>query len=71
MTDIEKKIEELAPYRKMIIAVLNDEHGVNVDAFNRISVICIGNGWDDILEKIEDADGRYWLGEDDAADLEG
>ena len=72
MTTLEKQIETFAIYRLMIIDVLNDEHGVNQTAFERISAICIANNWTDILNLVDDDEnGRYWLGEDDAEDLKG
>lgn len=49
--------------RKMIIAALDDEHGVNSKAYYKMKEICKENGWNDILDTVEETEGRWYLPE--------
>jgi hypothetical protein len=55
--------------RNTILNLLDEEHGINLAGYEGISEICCENGWDDITNKVEDANGRFYLGEDDAEEL--
>ena len=56
-------------FRQMIIDLLDDEHGINEKAFNRVSLLAENTGNDDIVSSTSATEGRWYLGEDDAEEL--
>lgn len=55
--------------RIFAITLLDDENGINEDAFNMLAPELFNAGCQDVLDAVECQDGRYYLGEDDAQDL--
>ncbi len=55
--------------RLTVIDLLDDENGVNEAGYRGLEKLCIENGFTDILDAVEAQDGRFYLGEDDAAEL--
>ena len=51
--------------RKFALKLLDDEHGINKEAYLLLSVILVDSGNEDILEHVDITDnGRAYLGED-------
>jgi hypothetical protein len=55
--------------RIVVINLLDDENGVNETAYRGLEILCDEHGWIDIIEAVESADGRFYLGEDVADEL--
>jgi hypothetical protein len=55
--------------RNTIINLLDDEHGVSLTAYQGLSELCCEHDWNDITNAVEDANNRFYLGEDDAEEL--
>jgi hypothetical protein len=55
--------------RLTIINLLDDEQGINESGYKGIDELCCENGWMDITDNVNNANGRFYLGEDDADDL--
>lgn len=62
--------------RSAIIDLLDDPHGINEAAWVNLNELCLDLGWNDIVDKIDNAASdlettelRFWLNEDDAEDL--
>jgi hypothetical protein len=55
--------------RKLAILLLDDENGINKDAYRELAKELIAEGHTDIVNAVTAQNGRYYLGEDDAADL--
>jgi len=55
--------------RILAILLLDDENGINEQAFQQLAVELEIAGHTDILNAVNAQDGRFYLGEDDAADL--
>lgn len=55
--------------RKVIIDILDDEHGINSKAHDGILALCNQFGWKDITEKTDLQENRAFLGEEDAEEL--
>ena len=55
--------------RLLAILLLDDQDGINEEAFNHLSSMLHETGNQDILDAVEANDDRYWIGEDDAAIL--
>lgn len=55
--------------RELVIDLLDDDHGVNSKAHDKLTKICEQNGWHDIIHATELQDERAFLNEEDAAIL--
>lgn len=55
--------------RQAIIALLDDEHGISNETYYHIDLLCLNNGWEDIISKVENVNNRWFLNEDDAENL--
>ena len=55
--------------RILAILLLDDENGINEQAFQQLAVELEIAGHTDILNAVNAQDGRFYLGEDDAQDL--
>jgi len=55
--------------RLLAILLLNDENGINSEAYEALASMLHEIGNQDILDAVEANNGRYWIGEDDAEDL--
>ena len=49
--------------RKAIILSLDDDNGVSKRTFKEIEKVCLAQKWDDILDKVRETEGRYYLPE--------
>ena len=49
--------------RKLAIALLDDDDGINSDAWDILRLILIGEGHDDIIDAVKAQDGRFYLPE--------
>ena len=49
--------------RKAIILTLDDDNGISEKAYKEIEKVCIKNKWNDILDKVRETEGRYYLPE--------
>jgi len=53
--------------RKFLITLLDDENGINKDAYFELEKLLAANadhGCDDIMNMVQAADGRFYLPED-------
>ena len=57
--------------RLLAILLLDDEQGINSEAYEALASMLHETGNQDILDVVECKGGRYWIGEDDAQDLKG
>lgn len=55
--------------RQLAILLLDDENGINSEAYEALASILHETGNQDILDAVEANNGRYWIGEDDAQAL--
>ena len=55
--------------RIFAITLLDDENGINEDAFNMLAPELFGAGCQDVLDAVKCQDGRYFLGETSAQEL--
>jgi len=55
--------------RTLAILLLDDENGINSEAYFLLEPMLHETGNQDILDVVECQHGRYYLGEDDAQDL--
>jgi hypothetical protein len=49
--------------RKFALKLLDDEHGINLDAYELLSVILIESGNEDILEHVDIVENKAYIGE--------
>ena len=52
--------------RDLALALLDDEDGINEDAYNLLAALLHESGNQDILDAVEANHNRYWIGEGDA-----
>ena len=50
-------------WRQFAIDLLNDEHGINKQAFEFLADLLEDTGNGDIVESVESSEGRYYLPE--------
>jgi hypothetical protein len=55
--------------RQMIINLLDDEDGINDPGFDGIYILAKDTGNEDVVKFARAQDGRWFIGENDAADL--
>lgn len=55
--------------RNTIINLLDDEHGISSAAYEGVDELCCENNWTDILTQTENANNRFFIGEDAAEEL--
>lgn len=55
--------------RELIITLLDDEHGINDAAYTNIYEFATETQNADVMKATEASNGRWYIGEDDAADL--
>ena len=51
-------------FRKFSLKLLNDDEGINKDAFEMLSVMLIESGNEDILDAVDITDDKAYIGED-------
>ncbi len=51
--------------RRMCIALLDDNHGINEEAYVLLSRFMIENGFSDLLRQVETIEGRFFLPEEE------
>ena len=50
--------------RKLALLLLDDEHGINEKAYEELAAALVDSGNEDVLQAVDGADGRYYIGED-------
>lgn len=55
--------------RSLALALLDDSHGIGIDAYDIVEKALKESGNDDIVEKVHRADDRFFLLEADAEEL--
>jgi hypothetical protein len=55
--------------RQLAILLLDDENGINESAYRVLAQELIAEGHPDIVNAVTAQDGRFFLGEQDAAEL--
>ncbi len=55
--------------RLLAILLLDDENGINGLAYNALAQALTESGNEDVLLAVRAQDGRYFIGEQDAAEL--
>ena len=56
-------------YRNLALLLLDDEHGVNKQAWKLLADLLADNGDDDIVDAVQEKDGRYCLAHEEALKL--
>jgi hypothetical protein len=49
--------------RELSILLLDDENGINKEAYDKLHTALMDNGCEDIIAEVEAADGRFFIGE--------
>ena len=50
--------------RKMALLLLDDENGINLEAYSYLSAMLVETGNDDILDAVDVTENRAYVGED-------
>jgi hypothetical protein len=49
--------------RELGILLLDDENGINKDAYDKLHTMLMESGSEDILNAVDSCDGRFFIGE--------